>query len=400
MSWSTPIQLERTLRQAFLYVQHKHGLSNLTAAATVQEAADRCVGIHAARIQSPPVAVHARSFPKLRLDLRREANVDRSVIKLRCMRGTLHYCSLKLAPIVHQATLKNRLRLCTQLKASVGVDKTLEHFIRERCLDECDGAILPGATIQKRVVAKCARKFPGTDEQKLAASVRVILKDLWENGFLFYQNGASLFGREEREFGLTKDHFKSLDWKCHSSDDATRLLVYRYFQQYGPASIRDVCWWSGISSKAIAAALMDLGREVRPIRLADCAPELYMALDDIDQFEQFSYHYDDQPILLAYEDSLLKGYFETRNRYIAPKNYNKLFNQIGEARASISIRGRVEGTWSWNSRNKRILFQPFARQPKKVNDELHIRVNEMEHLIRQSSDQPDLFEADRSVAAN
>lgn len=58
--------------------------------------------------------------------------------------------------------------------------------------------------------------------------------------------------------------------------------------------------------------------------------------------------------LLAHEDSALKAYHETRDRYLAGLPQRRAFNQIGEALPAVTVNGAVAGTWSWDSRNRSI----------------------------------------------
>jgi pimeloyl-ACP methyl ester carboxylesterase len=55
-------------------------------------------------------------------------------------------------------------------------------------------------------------------------------------------------------------------------------------------------------------------------------------------------------LALAHEDSALKAYFQTRDRYLHGLPQHRAFNQIGEARPCIIIDGVVAGTWAWNAR--------------------------------------------------
>jgi hypothetical protein len=53
--------------------------------------------------------------------------------------------------------------------------------------------------------------------------------------------------------------------------------------------------------------------------------------------------------LLAHEDTALKAYFQTRDRYLGGLPPRRAFNQIGEVLPSVIVDGMLAGTWSWNT---------------------------------------------------
>ena len=79
-----------------------------------------------------------------------------------------------------------------------------------------------------------------------------------------YINGSGTWNREARTFALTTSAYPGLDLTL-SRDHAVTTLITAYFHRYGPATIRDATWWSGLSASDITAALRRSGRE-----LIDC----------------------------------------------------------------------------------------------------------------------------------
>ena len=73
--------------------------------------------------------------------------------------------------------------------------------------------------------------------------------------------------------------------------------------------------------------------------------------------------------LLAYEDPSLKGYYESRERYVSDKFYKQLFNSIGESRASIVRNGEVIGIWSWDKKQKKIEKTIFIDYSLSIEEE-------------------------------
>jgi hypothetical protein len=74
-------------------------------------------------------------------------------------------------------------------------------------------------------------------------TVRLALKLDWERGRLTYRNRSNGWNREHRTFALTATTYPALNFNL-DRDAATDRLVEAYFDRYGPASLRDVMWWS------------------------------------------------------------------------------------------------------------------------------------------------------------
>jgi Winged helix DNA-binding domain len=128
--------------------------------------------------------------------------------------------------------------------------------------------------------------------------------------------------------------------------------VTAYFHRYGPATIRDAAWWSGLSAADITAALR---RSQRPLVTVATPWSARPCLMFADQATEAASHHEAAGVqLLAHEDSALKAYHETRDRYLAGLPQRHAFNQIGEALPAVTVNGAVTGTWSWDSRSRSI----------------------------------------------
>ena len=148
---------------------------------------------------------------------------------------------------------------------------------------------------------------------------------------------------------LTASAYPGLDLSL-TRDQAVTALVTAYFQRYGPATVRDAAWWSGLSAADITAALRRSQRPLLAVATPWCARPCLMFAD---QAAEAASHEEAVGVqLLAHEDPALKAYHETRGRYLAGLPQSRAFNQIGEALPTVTVDGVVAGTWSWDSRSR------------------------------------------------
>jgi hypothetical protein len=339
---------------------------------TPEHVSTSMVGLHAARLSSPWVAMRARAAHFEPGQLRRPLIEERSLLKLRCMRRTLHILPPALAATAHAATLSQRLPPCDLALRRLGQG--------ERALRSTAEAIrsrLSGETIDYRALTNAVAH--GRRDPRF---VRLAIKWLWERGELVYLDLSPSLHHEHRAFALTSEAFPGLSLATSSCAASQEELVLAHIRAFGPVSVRDIAWWSGLGLNKVRAIVARRRHELVPVVLSGAEPELLLRADDLDELEGTEPIDPEHITLLSYEDPSLKGYFETRSRYVPAASYDKLFNSIGEARASVLRGGRVVGVWTWNRKARRIesvtleRLTPTAR--RRIADQLH----DMESFLR------------------
>jgi hypothetical protein len=262
-----------------------------------------------------------------------------NLITIRCMRKTLHALPLSLAAAAHGATVhfrvRDTLRAITNASLGPGSIARVAASIARLLSEE-------GPLFHREIEARMAGKRTTT------AATRLALKLSWEQGELTYINDTRGWNRENRKFGLTSSIYPNLNMSMGRSQ-ATGELVRAYFDRYGPASLRDAMWWSGLSRSAIATAMNESGRNFVAIYSSWCDSVMYMYQDRFDEFQSVQRTQRSSGVnFLAHEDVALKAYFESRRRYLGELLPRQVFNRIGEALPTVVRDGLVVGTWAWD----------------------------------------------------
>ncbi len=371
--------LEVSAAQERGYRAARHGLHPVAGPSTLEELASAHAGLHAARLPTPFVTLRARLPEFAATQLRQALEPGGSLIKLRTCRRTLHIYPLAEAGAAHTATLRQRLSACAATVRRLGKNPQVLTRIAPLVREALTAGPLPYRELEQRVLAAPPRIRARRDV--LGELVRLAIKLLWESGELVYRNAAESLHRERREFGLTQLVHPTLQLNHITAHEAVRVLLRRYLAAFGPASIDDFQWWSGLTRGEITSALAALRPELIEVRL-DGRPEPLLLAEHEPHLLTAEPLPDTQVNLLAYEDPSLKGYFTTRHRYVDEQHRATLFNTIGEVRASIAVAGRCVGTWQFDCRTRTIDHHFFTSVPKATRRTVTERLDCMTEFLR------------------
>jgi Winged helix DNA-binding domain len=170
---------------------------------------------------------------------------------------------------------------------------------------------------------------------------------------------AGLEGKQQT-YGLVDERVPSDG--SRDPDDALRELVRRYLASHGPATVKDLSWWSGFTMSALKAALGDLGDDV--------------GSEEIDGRTYWSVAGEEdrpRPVrgahLLQVYDELVVGYTESRFVGEAPATAAAAKEAwLGRDLPSgvFLLNGRIGGHWRRTIGTKRVDVEAnFYERPKK-----------------------------------
>ena len=287
------------------------------------------------------------------------------------MRTTLHIVPFDIASVLHMATLDLRLADCKLFfrRNAISIEQVND---MEDDLINFINSPKTSVEIEEAILEKI--EFVETDLKKECA--KKILKYFWEIGTLCYVNFAENWEKEERRYAVTKQFYSDIDLKQYDIKKAQELLVLEYIRKFGPATIKDLSWWSGLSLKVVREIIERNECSITRFKVNGFETDFYILAEEVQKLEEYKLYNSEWVTLLAYEDPSLKGYYESRYRYVDKRYYNLLFNQIGEVRASILCNGKAIGIWKWDKKNKKIELEYFFNP----NESIKRKVKEIKEL--------------------
>jgi Winged helix DNA-binding domain len=362
------------------YIATRHGWGHPTTHPGISELAAAMCGLHAARLPTPYVTLAARLRAFTAPQLRAGLAPGGGLVKVRCMRRTLHIVPAAFAPVPHVATRRVRMGGIAASARRDGVDTARLEAAGEAVVALLAGGPLPARDLERRLVTGDSLVTADDRFPPLPLTVaRHAVRWMWEAGQIACRNTAVSLHREVREFALTGAAHPGLDLNAVDVDVAVRELVAHYLTAFGPASVADLQWWSGLTRSEIDPALAALHDDLIRVRLAGDPTVLLLPAVCEDALRGAERLPDGQLRLLAFEDPTFKGYFATRSRYVDPAHQPAAFNPIGEVRAAITLAGRIVGTWTWHRTRRTVshtLFRPLpARAASRLTRQLQAMVD-------------------------
>lgn len=319
---------ERALNRATLARQHLLERDRGTAT----EMIDQLAGMQAQAPYPPYVGLWTRVEDFTHDDL--AGALERGeVVRLLLYRGTVHLISaadcLALRPLLQAAVAR------TYLTPKIAARVPDPELVAEQARKLLDEAAMTPAELGARL----AERWPERDAAALATVAKVMLplvqlppRAVWGVG------GATRYATAERWLG--------------ASPKAATLpeLVRRYLGAFGPASVRDMQTWSGLTR---LREITDAMPELRTFRSEHGTPLLDLPgarrpAEDTPSPVRFLPEYDN--VLLAYAD---------RARIVPTHYRQQMMSRNGIVPATILVDGKVAGTWRVD--DSVLSISPFAR---------------------------------------
>lgn len=356
------------------YCLKKHCVLPDTQIDNIEEICRKHMGLHSARIMTPFMTLCSRMNTFKPEQLISKLYVEKKLIKLRCMRTTLHILPLDMASIMHMATIDIRLADCNLFFKRNNISNESINMFEDLLKDYLTIPQSP-----EEIEQEIRKHIYFGDNQFRKELAKKILKYYWEKGLLCYVNSADYWEKEERKYALTQMFYPSIDLYLYDSIIAKEMLVMGYIEKFGPATLQDLVWWSGINVSDVKNVIETNINLIKKIEIDNRV--FYVLESEYDKLVSYRKKEENWVTLLAYEDPALKGYFETRQRYVNDKNYNSLFNQIGEVRASIIHNGKAIGIWEWDKKSKNIKLEYFSSPEKKVKEQVELQKSKYETIL-------------------
>ena len=314
----------------------------------VLDAIERLVGLQAQAPNAPYFALWTRveSFRQHQLS---DLIQERKAVRMALMRSTLHLTSasdaMQLRPWL-QDVMERSLN-GTYGKQLKGVDIAQLAQAGRKLIEE-------EPLTFKELGLRLRESWPDLHPEVISGVVRNLVP-------LVQTPPRGIWGKS----GLAK-HTSAEFWlgQALSSQPNADIMVKRYLAAFGPATVKDIQAWSGLSR------ITDVVEAIRPelVTFRDVQGSELFDLPDAPRPDKDT---PSEPRFLGEFDNTLLSY-ANRNRIIEDKYRTRVFTVNGIIRAAILIDGFVAGTWKLKHEHGKtsLCIDCFEMLPQQVVDAL------------------------------
>ena len=153
----------------------------------------------------------------------------------------------------------------------------------------------------------------------------------------------------------------NVDLDSVSEEDALRSLARRYLAAYGPASIRDFAYWTGMRMREARPVFDSMSDSLVEVAVPDHRGTLLIHEDDASDLLNAA----ERPVyarLLPQFDALIMGH-KDKTRFIEPQIRSRVFLPLADVAAAMLVDSRVDGVWTLRRRKKpwELELSPFHK---------------------------------------
>jgi hypothetical protein len=354
------------------YLAHKQHLLPGSLGDDVVQVTRDVVALHATAATGPYFSLWARVA-----DFRREMLEDalyeqRTLVKLLCMRVTLHVVVSDEAAFFYGAFPSDFFERLMPVGFRDG--GLLAHT--GLCSDEEAGALL--ANLHRRVLAVVTENGPSTVRQmgnkvpELRAKIHHnagkayegvfsigsrLVSGMCARGLLVRARPQGTWRSSLYEYAALSDWLPDIDLESVTQGEARAWLVHRYLEAFGPATSDDVQWWMGLTKGETQEVLDAIESEVTEVAVDGLDDEHLMLADDAERLRDFAVPDAPYVFMLPSLDPYIMSYSD-RRRFLAAEHRKKVFDRAGNAVPTVWVDGGVVGVWG-QRKDGRVFYELF-----------------------------------------
>ena len=307
---------------------------------SVPDIADALVALHSSDPVSVFLSVAARSDGLGVAEIEQAMYDDRSVVRHHAMRRTLWVMTPQVAEVAHAA--------CTRKIAAAERRRSAQAADDADWFDEAVDEVVAVVALQERPIQTreigelrpaLARPIVfgagSNHEAPMSAHTRAALIAAFDGSIVRTRPAGTWIGSQYAWTDTPR--WIDIDWDAHDQPAAATELVRRWLERFGPGTLDDIVWWSGMTKTDVRRSLEHLG--AAEVRLAS-GPGWCLADDVADTDESSPW-----AALLPALDPTAMGW-KQRDWYLDSATGQRVTDRNGNIGPTVWADGRVVGGWA------------------------------------------------------
>lgn len=318
----------------------KHHLFRKAEKSNLVKVVDDVCGLHAQAVLTPYLSLWNRveSFENGLLD--KALYEDKTLVRVWCMRGTLHIIPSEDLPIFNKALKRMWFEHHGRFMRAPDWPSKEERkrLFHPKILEALTQKPLRRKELEAKV--RLLLKNDSKPYQRLFSGWGGILKETGYEGLTVHSEPID----REACFARLDKWLPKINLNCLTEDEAKEKLLIKYLRGYGPATQQDFCLWSGLMAGDARRAIENISNLLEEIKIEGVKGQFWMLEDDFKLIESISQDEKAPLSLLPKFDPLVLGH-KDRTRIIRSEYMKHVFRKAGDIAATILLDGHIVGTW-------------------------------------------------------
>jgi hypothetical protein len=255
------------------FLLHKQHLTDESKTENIVQITRDIYGLHATGATTPYVSLFARARGFTRDKLDEELYVNKTLGKIRCVRTTVHVLPKETIPIAFAATKGMVEPNSEGFLQYTGVTKRQYEETSKVILEMLRGKGMSTLQIKKQLRAK--------------VNVSPIVNLMCDQGLLMRGKSGKGWKSNTHTYYVFSEYFPGMDLNAVDPAQARETTVRQYLAAYGPATVKDISWWSGFTMTEVRRILRLLGHETAEVEIPELQGTYVMQAEDGAALERF-----------------------------------------------------------------------------------------------------------------
>ena len=338
------------------FLAHKQHLLPESRLRDVLQVTRDVVALHATVPTTPHLSLLARIHELQRETLDDLLYEQRSLLRMLCMRATLHVVPTDEIEYFHRAYVERRVRAETRYQQSLLVEAGLcqeaeAHDMLRRLRDRVVEVLTQTGPCTARkislAVPELVAKVRYAADKPYGGEFSVgsrLIPGMCSLGLLVRTRTRGSWRSNSYEYATLSHWLPDADVGPAGPQEARVWLVRRYLSAFGPATSEDIQWWTGFTKEETWQSVGDLGPATVRVAIDGLGPGYLMLADDAQRLREFEQTAAPSVSFLPGLDPYIMGYRD-RGRFLATQHTRKVFDRAGNAIPTVWAGGRVVGAW-------------------------------------------------------
>jgi len=303
----------------------------------------------------------------------------KTLVKTWCMRGTLHVIPSNDLPIYNKALKKMWFEQHGHLKDRpywLSIEE-IENVLYPKILEALSDKPLKRKDLTMKACSLIRDK--SKPYGKLFSAWGGILKETCYEGLTVHAQPCGV----ESCFARLDKWLPNLNLDMLDEEEAKEKLLLNYLSGYGPASIQDFAYWSGLMISDARKTLENVASELEEVEVENAKGQFWMPKKDYKTLMEMDLDEKPPVHLLPKFDSFVLGH-KDRTRIIQKEFMKQVYRPIiGDVAATILVNDSIVGTWKHKKTKNSVTVSilPFQKLGKEDLKEIKSDAEDFSRFI-------------------